>query len=317
MFYAKDEHGVYILASEKNVYQHGYCPHCNVELITKCSSRGRYFFVHPRKCTKVGGESDAHVFWKEYVFQQLKSCGAKQEVMIGNQRRADLLVGKTVIEIQFSNISAQSIKRRIDDYVLSGFDQYWIFKLPQKANRHLILTPMMMYIWKETSFPLLYIDFTTKQLCFVKAIQMISKNGAMYIAEHIGWQSLLFLKRVNEPTAMHVLQQKWLYVQKQHRMLFYQTQIYYRSSIAKELYYLQQLGYTIDQFGIAYTGNSVFTVVPFIWQIHLIYIRTIKQYTLDMCCLEMRKMMIVIDAPMLYQLVVQVLERFSVQLDDM
>lgn len=314
MFYAKDEHGNYILASERSINSRAYCPECNAAVLIKRSNRGRYFFVHSRRCTDGGGESDAHLFWKRHIYKCLKEYGAQQEVVLPNQRRADLLVGNTIVEIQFSNIRIQELKARISDYKKLGFHQYWLFKFPRFAKRYLTLAPMMMYIWKDTLFPLLYIDFQSQQLLCIQELQVISRNKALYKAVPITWLQLLTLPR--KSTFTSCLQQGWLIERERQLALLHQRHIQHRTVLAKQLYYLKAFGYTVEHFGIAYTGNHLFTVSPFVWQIQLIYMKVIQNAPFDICCDELKKIMIVVDEQVIEQIVLQVLEQFLALIDD-
>lgn len=305
MFYGRNEFDEYVIASQKTVGQEIYCPNCNSKMTTKRSHKGRYFFTHTTQCS--GGEGDAHLFWKDYVAHQLQRYGAKQEVQLENMRRADILVGKIAVEIQLSNIGIKVIKERVNDYFKLGLQQYWIFKMFQRGE-YLTLTPMAMYIWRNTSLPLLYIDFKTKHLVYIQSLQIINKNKAIYEAKQIPWDELLYLKR--EYVCTSQLQKRWKIERKRYIQQFYKEQIHYRTKLKEELYYLKAYGFTIECFGRAYTANNLFAVSPFVWQIHLVYIKCVKKYTFQMCCDSVKEMMITKHDIIAEQITLQVLEQF-------
>lgn len=317
MFYAKDASGSYTYASAECKGGIFYCPDCSVQVRLQCSKKGRYFFVHPKRCCKEGGEGAAHYFWKTYIMVKLASLDAKQEVVLNYNRRADILVDKTIIEIQFSVISRDDIHQRVLDYTKGGYNQYWIFKLPTRSRGVIRLSRMALYIWKETQIPLLYIDFQKRCLIHVHTLQFIHTTQALYMYEVISWENFIYVQRTMRKRSFYLLQQKWKIERMRQLNLFYTHQVRYKTEVAKALYYLSQKGYTIEDFGCGYTGNCLFTVAPFIWQIQLVYLCCMKRCTIEQCCEMMQPMMIVTDIEIIRTVVVQLLERFSVLPPDM
>ncbi|MGL4663187.1 MAG: competence protein CoiA family protein [Culicoidibacterales bacterium] len=317
MFYAKNEVGEYVFASENVLNLPLYCPDCQEQVKMRKSKNGRYFFVHRKRCSKSGGESDFHQYWKMYIAKELGSYGARQEVSVSANRRADILVGKTVIEIQFSIICQSVLEERICDYIDLGLKQYWIFKLPRNKGKTLVLTSLAKYIWKHTKIPLLYIDVQRGCLMHVIGVQFISQTRVLYESRSIPWTEIINLERLPEnKCVLSILQKRWLIERCKLIPTFQYYQQQNRTRTAKELYYLIGHGYKIEQLGVAYTANCLFTVSPFIWQIRLLYLYLIKCYSVEACCLEMEKLMISGRVENTKVIVEQLLERFLSELVD-
>lgn len=303
--------GEYVFASESVLNLPLYCPDCHEQVKVRKSKNNRYFFVHRKRCSRPGGESDLHQYWKMYVAKKLESYGAKQEISVSANRRADILVRNAVIEIQFSLICQSVLEKRIRDYIDLGLKQYWIFKLPRNNDKTLILTSLAKYIWKYTKIPLLYIDVQRGCLVHVIAVQFMSQSKVLYESQIIPWTEIINLERLSENKNLFLmLQKRWMIERRKFMPLFQYYQQQNRTQTAKELYYLIGYGYKIEQLGVAYTANCLFTVSPFIWQIHLLYLYLIKCYSVDNCCLKMERLMINDNIENTKVIVEQLLERF-------
>lgn len=314
MFYAKNQKGEYIFADQSAQKFLCYCPECRRLLSLRRSRRGRYFFVHKSRCTGVGGEGDAHIFWKKYIANQLKRYNVREEVKLSNNRRADIFVDKTVIEIQLSLISEAEIKRRIYDYAQLGLQQYWLFRLPSSAKQIIALSPMLLYIWKFTKIPLLCIHFETKQLLHIEQLQFIRKNRALYMCKTLDWKDILKVKRVC--IIRKDLQILWSRERQKQLLQFTKQAKLYTTEVIKQLYYISSLGYSIEDFGRPHNANQLFTVSPFVWQIQLIYCFFVLHESTEVCCSKMKLMMQSVEDAVVRGIVDQVLEQFLVSLEN-
>lgn len=290
-----------------------YCPDCAAPLLLKKSKRGRYFFVHRRSCNKDCGESSAHRFWKRYICQQLKQYKAREEAPT-EKRRVDILAQNRAIEIQFSNIRAETFAQRIEDYDQMGLEQYWLFKFAKGKENTLKLSPMQMYLWKQTKLPLLYIDVQRRVLIHIRTLQFVQRNCALYTYEIILIKNIPLLKQRSSFSDHLILQRKWVQFRRKHMFTFNQNQRLYQTKVGRALYELGRYHYRIEHFGIGYSGNVCFTVSPFVWQIELVHLYLIQNKSREECCLYIKRYMIEESKPLLKSIVEQVLERFLAML---
>lgn len=317
MFYGRKESGEYIFAGEEGYGEKVYCPDCNAPLLMKKSKRGRYFFVHRQKCRKDYGEGSLHHFWKMYIAKQLQQQGAKVEMVLGNQRRADIFFKNIAIELQFSSIRCSELQMRIQDYAKLGIIQYWVFKWPGMKGLILSLSPMEVYIWKETKLPLLYIDQGQKRIIQIIGLQFIRSGKAICQYEYVDWVNVQRIERKQtvDFNIIFNLQQRWRQERKKQVYRFYKQLNYYQQE-RKQLYYLSQFGYTVENFGKCYTGNVYFIVSPLIWQIQIVYMYKIKKKTISECAMTLEKVSIIKNSKVMERIVLQVLAQFSVSLED-
>lgn len=314
LFYGRKKDGEFVFASENVMNEEVFCPDCMCPLHVKKSKRGRYFFVHYQKCRKDYGEGSQHYFWKMYILKQLQKYEARPEITLDNCRRADIFFNKTAIELQFSTIRSEDLKDRVNDYSKLKIEQYWIFKLPEKTQLLLKLSPMEMYIWQETDLPLLYLDTKNKQLIHIVSLQFIQRNKAYFHCERVSWKNIIHIRRYRNVDfqTCKLLQQKWKH-ERQRQIIKFNNNYHYQTQLARRLYYLRAYGYTLEDFGKVYTGNVYFVISPFVWQIQTLYLYKIKKKTISECAVALEKVSVIHKLNLLEQIVEQLLLQFSVK----
>ena len=108
------------------------CPHCSGEMVfVNPLADIIKHFRHKTECPySTEPESNEHMAMKLFVYNYLKKIYSGfmyvgLEVKM-KKRIADVVVGKTVIECQVSNISLREVKERIEDYNEMGYSIMWI-----------------------------------------------------------------------------------------------------------------------------------------------------------------------------------------------
>ena len=102
MIYAKNNYENKLKATPG---EKAYCPICNGDVIAKCGEIKTWHWSHvSADCDPWSeGETDWHLGWKS------KFTPEQTEVVIDNHR-ADIVIDKTVWEVQHSSISPETIK---------------------------------------------------------------------------------------------------------------------------------------------------------------------------------------------------------------
>lgn len=112
--------------------QECYCPYCGERLFQRKGEIRRHHFAHmPGKICKDTWEatydmSDWHYDWQNSFPK------ANQEVLLSMgeiKHRADVLIGRTVIEFQRSNMAAKTFSDRNAFYFNLGYKVVWVFDL--------------------------------------------------------------------------------------------------------------------------------------------------------------------------------------------
>lgn len=102
-----------------------FCPFCKSELVLKAGDVKIHHFAHKVKSDCImHGESQKHLEGKTF-FYNLDDTPAEFEKRVEN-RIGDVVLGKTVIEIQNSNISVEEIRDRFNDWNKAGYSMMWI-----------------------------------------------------------------------------------------------------------------------------------------------------------------------------------------------
>jgi competence CoiA-like predicted nuclease len=146
------------------------CPICQSVVISKCGSIMVWHWAHQSKedCDSwYEPESKWHRDWKEYFRPE------EREVVIG-KHRADIKVGKTIIELQHSSISAINIKEREGFYnnmiwIINGKDFKDNFITWEKEGYYSFKWKHPRKCWSFSNKPK-YIDFGTDFLFEIKKI---------------------------------------------------------------------------------------------------------------------------------------------------
>ena len=108
---------------------------CQSPMIPKTyNSTGTQFFSHQPSatythCSYRGGESREHLYMKQRVYEIAKGLGLEPDLEVkltDKNRRADVLVGDNVFEIQLSKQSESEYQRRSQDYWDMEKEVYWI-----------------------------------------------------------------------------------------------------------------------------------------------------------------------------------------------
>ena len=108
---------------------------CQSPMILKTyHSTGTQFFSHKPSvtathCSYRGGESREHLYMKQRVYDIIKGLGLNPDLEVrltDKNRRADVLVGDNVFEIQLSKQSLYEYEQRSQDYWDMGKEVYWI-----------------------------------------------------------------------------------------------------------------------------------------------------------------------------------------------
>ena len=127
MVTAHDENGNNVNIEDAEKGHSYYCPVCGGQLIVKQGEIRDWHFAH------VSGEcedswnydmSEWHLAWQEKF---PKECREITITHNGEKHRADVLVGKTVVEFQHSPMSCWEFRERNRFYTKAGYKIVWIF----------------------------------------------------------------------------------------------------------------------------------------------------------------------------------------------
>ncbi len=124
-----------------------FCPVCNapVDIRAKKSTLVQAHYAHKRSCPCLDNwkhdMSEWHLNWQKLFPEELR------EVVVlhnGEKHRADVLIGKTVIEFQHSSISGEEIAERNNFYLACGYKVVWVFDATDKLKhiRSLTIDPL-------------------------------------------------------------------------------------------------------------------------------------------------------------------------------
>lgn len=112
-------------ASKKEVY---YCPICKGELIIKDGQKNAKHFAHKQRCICKDDWSYDMSEWHRQ--KQSYFPIENREIVLNNGKeihRADILIDKTVIEFQHSNITKEEFSKRNNFYHSLGLRIAWVF----------------------------------------------------------------------------------------------------------------------------------------------------------------------------------------------
>lgn len=127
MFVANDKDGCRVWAGEADKGEEYFCPACNAPLIYRDGPLNAPHFAHKANACSDPWNYDMSEWHRE--MQELFPK-EKREVVVqanGKIHRADILVGKTVIEFQHSPISQTEFQDRNDFFRRLGYRIAWVF----------------------------------------------------------------------------------------------------------------------------------------------------------------------------------------------
>ena len=149
MIWAFDKDGVKVFADEAFVKHDYFCPMCGEPLVLKKGEVRVPHFAHHAKsicCDPWHYDmTDWHREWQERFPRNT------QEIVMdsnGEKHRADVCVGKTVIEFQHSPLSFEEFDERNAFYTSLGYKVVWLFDVIE-LRRRLTLESLYIVIFSE------------------------------------------------------------------------------------------------------------------------------------------------------------------------
>ncbi|MGW7975466.1 competence protein [Staphylococcus xylosus] len=206
MFYAKDGNGVLITAHNANKNCDYKCPHCQNKVILKKGTMKTAHFAHVHRssnfCNK--GETYEHYMFKYELAQQLNKLEyyvVIEPYIYQCYQYPDLIINnKIAIEIQFSNITIDNIKKRSNALASIGFDVIWIIGklkynkrtkiliLNKSERTYINLKRRQLFSWHSDTF-LLY---------RYKIVQFIGGNRYIAIREQLSYKQFTYYFNKND-----------------------------------------------------------------------------------------------------------------------
>lgn len=111
-----------------------YCPCCGTELITKKGEIRQHHFAHKahHECSDTWSKKYDISPWHDEWQEQYPKDNQEVKVSLGNiSHRADVMIGRTVIEFQHSLISVKGFDNRNAFYSSLGYKVIWLFDLSE------------------------------------------------------------------------------------------------------------------------------------------------------------------------------------------
>lgn len=151
MYIARDANGILVPIGQATADKQYFCPVCGGEVRIKDGSINAKHFAHISlgECDDFSHDmSEWHRSWQE------KFPVENREVVVDNgeeRHRADVLIGKYVIEFQHSSISVDEVWRRNDFYISAGYNVIWVFDVIDEYENEYIIEKDdgdSLYTWK-------------------------------------------------------------------------------------------------------------------------------------------------------------------------
>lgn len=140
MFFAYDKNDRRVHIDKAVKGQDYFCPCCGASLLQKKGKIRQHHFSHSKGnlCTDTWyyNMTPWHSEWQSLF------TDANQEVVLSHENtkhRADVLVGRTVVEFQHSNISYEVFNERNDFYCNLGYKVIWVFDFMEEFKEGYIL----------------------------------------------------------------------------------------------------------------------------------------------------------------------------------
>lgn len=151
MFIANDlnKNRIYIDEADEKIQY--YCPICGSEVIQRRGQKNAHHFAHKRHSECDSWHYDMSEWHKKWQSKFPVEC---REVVLSyndEKHRADVLIGKTVIEFQHSSMSNEEFWKRNNFYVSAGYEIVWLFDFVEVySSRRIEMTQReFTYRWKN------------------------------------------------------------------------------------------------------------------------------------------------------------------------
>ncbi|WP_426432590.1 competence protein CoiA [Staphylococcus xylosus] len=278
MFYAKDGNGVLITAHNANNNCDYKCPHCQNKVILKKGLMKTAHFAHIYKssnfCNK--GETYEHYMFKYELAQQLNKLDyyvVIEPYIYQCYQYPDLIINnKIAIEIQFSNITIDNIKKRSNALASIGFDVIWIIGklkynkrtkiliLNKSERTYINLKRRQLFSWHSDTF-LLY---------RYKIVQFIGGNRYIAIREQLSYKQFTYYFNKNDSPMLPCHFKLTKSSIKQY-IMYCRRQRTVREPSLSVIYNLQlEESWVCENLGMVYPEQIFIQSHPIYWQLQLL-----------------------------------------------
>lgn len=191
---AKDVNGNIIWIEDAIKGNKYFCPKCNSELIVKEGSINIKHFAHKslKDCDSWGSEmSKWHLDWQKRFPIECREV----VINVGDKtHRADVCIGRYVIEFQNSPLSCAEFDERTKFYTDAGYKVIWIFNFKEKYDRCLIHKSYGkredLFIWEHSVKTFTNLDLYRKDVLLY--FELFEDNDKYEPAlHHIIWSPIL------------------------------------------------------------------------------------------------------------------------------
>ncbi len=128
-----------VLAKDADKTQQYFCPICNKPVILKAASSKAVqpHFAHKTKCIDGWSHdmSEWHLNWQNHFPKECQEIVMEKD---GIKHRADVCVGNTVIEFQYSPLSSDEFMERNIFYTSCGYCVVWVFYAEGKLKNDML-----------------------------------------------------------------------------------------------------------------------------------------------------------------------------------
>lgn len=134
MFFANDYHDSRVHIDDTQGNQEYYCPYCGEQLITRKGDIRAHHFAHKQNSRCSDSWEREHTYDMSPWHNEWQSLFPRenQEIKLAlgdTKHRADVLIGRTVVEFQHSAMNAANFDNRNNFYFNLGFKVVWLFDL--------------------------------------------------------------------------------------------------------------------------------------------------------------------------------------------
>ena len=189
MFIAKDSDNKRIYIDEADKNSQYYCPICGEGVIQRRGNTNAHHFAHRKNNECDNWKYDMSEWHKNW---QSMFPVENREVVIehnGEKHRADILIGRTVIEFQHSRMSKEEFKKRNEFYVNAEYELVWLFDFTEEYRSGKIAVNKREYSYKWSYHWHIFEDFipNDKVKVFLQFSSDLSEGD--YGIEHLTWLS--------------------------------------------------------------------------------------------------------------------------------
>lgn len=168
MIFAIDKDGKRVHIDRTHVNYDYFCPECGEKLVLRKGDIRIHHFAHfpSTECTD-SWHYDMSEWHQEWQARFPEEC---QEVVMtkdGQKHRADVCVGKTVIEFQHSPLSAEEFDDRNNFYTSLGYKVVWVFDLQDEYDNEKIIendNKADVYRWKRPKATFKHFNLKDKKI---------------------------------------------------------------------------------------------------------------------------------------------------------